>query len=324
MNRFATASLVFATAIFPLFFTDDPYVLHLGILTCINIILATSLQLILTTGLLNLSHAAFMAMGAYSSGLFVKKLGMSFWLSLPLSMVVGSLFALLLGLVVLRTRGAYFFIITFAFAEILVIFLNNFFIPVFGGPSGIVGVPPPSPISIFGFVELKFVSKLTLLYLGLCLMWIDMWVIIRINNSRIGMICKSLEQSEVLSESIGIDTYKYTLLIFVLGCALASMAGVFYAHTIYVVTPYDFDINTAILLVVYMVVGGKDHYLGPFLGAITLTALTEVLRELGHFDLLGYSLTLILIMLFLPGGLISIPQRGKALIGFGLEHLRLR
>ncbi len=299
----------------PLFFINDLFILHLSTLICINIILATSMRLIMTTGLLSLSHSAFMSIGAYCSAFFVKNLGITFWLSLPISGLVGALIACGLGIIVLRTRGAYFFIITFAFAEIVIIFFNNFFIPLFGGPAGIVGVPPPNPISLFGFGQIVFSSKLNLYYLGLMIVFITLWVTRRIDRTRLGMICKGLEQEETLSESIGIDTFKYKLIIFVIGCFFAAIAGSFYAHTIYVVTPHDFDVHISILIVLWVVIGGKDHFWGPIIGAIGLTILAEFLRELGHFELLGYSLALILIMRLMPGGIITLPNKVMSLIG---------
>ncbi|MCB2141079.1 branched-chain amino acid ABC transporter permease [bacterium] len=315
MNKYIYPILILLSIVFPILFINDPYILHLAILSCINIILATSMQLIMTTGLLNLSHAAFMSIGAYCSSFLVKNLGLSFWLSLPISGILGALIAFVLGLIVLRTRGAYFFIITFAFAEIVIIFFNNFFIPLFGGPAGIVGVPPPNPISFFDIGKVLFTSKLNLYYLILAIVFIIMGVIIRINKTRVGMICKGLEQAEVLSESIGVDTFKYSLIIFILGCFFATIAGSLYAHTIYVVTPYDFDVHISILIVLWVVIGGKNHYFGPVIGVVLLTILSELLRELGHFELLGYSVALILIMRLMPGGLITLPEKAMSFIG---------
>jgi branched-chain amino acid transport system permease protein len=271
--------------------------------------LAMSLQLILTMGLLSLAHTAFMAIGAYSSALIVIYFHQSFWLGLLIGGCLSFLIACALGFLILRTTGAYFFLVTMAFLFAAVVFFNNFFVPIFGGPAGIVGIPPPTAIPLFGIGKISFSSKVALYNLGLVFMWLSMGIMIRIHKTRLGMICKSLEQAETLSESIGVDTFKYKLMIFVIASLIATVAGSFYAHTITVITPYDFDIHAVVLCVIFVIVGGKDNVWGPFIGTIILTILGEYMRAFGAYERLSYSIVLILIMLFMPGGLINLSEK---------------
>jgi branched-chain amino acid transport system permease protein len=311
MKKYAFPLMVAISFTLPHFILDDPYKLHVATLMCINLMLATSLQLILTMGLLSLAHTAFMAIGAYSSALIVMQLSQSFWLGLMVGCCISFIVAGMLGALVLRTIGAYFFLVTMAFLLAAVLFFNNFFVDVFGGPAGIVAIPPPTPIPLFGITTISFSSKLAIYNLGLVFMWLSMGILLRIDKTRVGMICKSLEQAENLSESIGIDTFAYKLRIFIIASLIATVAGSFYAHTVSVITPYDFDLHAVVLCVIFVVVGGKDHVWGPFIGTIILTLLAEYLRDFGAYERLTYSVVLILIMIFMPGGLITLFDKIK-------------
>ena len=137
----------------PLFITSY-YSMHILIMILINIILATSLRLIMTTGQVSFAHSGFMAIGAYTSTLLVTKMGLSFWVTLLPVIVVSAIIAILFGYATLRIKGVYFFIASLAFGHIILFALIHWKIP-FGGVAGISNIPRPSPISIPGFFTIN-------------------------------------------------------------------------------------------------------------------------------------------------------------------------
>ncbi|MBI4620499.1 MAG: branched-chain amino acid ABC transporter permease [Desulfobacterales bacterium] len=289
--------------------SSDPYHLQVLMVLLLNIILAISLWVIMTVGQLSLAHAAFMAVGAYTSALLVMKLGLPFWLAMPASGIMAAILALVIGSITLRLKGAYFLLVTFAFGEIVILIFSNFWESLFGGVSGLIGVPPPDPISIPFIPQVRFVSKVPLYYLALSLTLITVLTIYRLKNSRLGLTFGALKEGDLLAECIGIDIMKYKVMAFTVGCFFAGIAGSLYAHSFVVVTPIDFSFYHSVYILIYVVVGGESSFLGPILGASVLTLFSEILRKFGHYESIGYGIALILVMLFLPSGIISLLER---------------
>jgi branched-chain amino acid transport system permease protein len=193
-------------------FSQDPYFLNILITTGIWTTSVWGVRLIMSTGQLTLGHAAYMAVGAYSSTLLVMKAGLSFWLAFPLSGLISALIALLIGYPTLRIKGVYFSIITFAFAEIIRLIIIDW-PSLLGGYGGIAGIPSPS-----SFFFIRFTSRLPYYYLILILCLITYVVMVRMDKSRIGKIFSSIHESDTLAESVGINIMKYKLIAFCIGC----------------------------------------------------------------------------------------------------------
>lgn len=288
--------------------TSEPYVFHILCLIGINIIFACSLNAIVNIGELNLAQAAFMGIGAYTSTLLVTRLGVSFWIALPAASLVSAIVSLPIGLLTLRFRGAYFLLFTFLFAELVRILLSNFWIGLFGGIPGLTNIPRPR-IDLGSLLVETFDSKISFYYLILALTVLTVVVLRRTDKSRIGMVFKAISQSESLAESIGISTMKFKVLGCALGCFFAGMAGSLYAHFVGIITPSDFGIHSVLTPIAYVVVGGMGSVFGPVIGTAFLMILSHFfLRQFGFYELLLYGMIIVLIIRFMPEGLISVPR----------------
>lgn len=288
--------------------TREPYVFHILCLIGINVIFACSLNAIVNIGELNLAQAAFMGIGAYTSTLLVTRLGLSFWIALPAASLVSAVVSLPIGLLTLRFRGAYFLLFTFLFAELVRILLSNFWIGLFGGIPGLTNIPRPR-IDLGSLLVVTFDSKISFYYLILALTVLTVVVLRRTDKSRIGMVFKAISQSESLAESIGISTMKFKILGCALGCFFAGMAGSLYAHFVGIITPSDFGIHSVLTPIAYVVVGGMGSVFGPVIGTAFLMVLSHFfLRQFGFYELLLYGMIIVLIIRFMPEGLISVPR----------------
>lgn len=306
-KRVCIAVILVILAVMP-FFTREPYVFHILCLIGINIIFAASLNAILNIGELNLAQAAFMGIGAYASTLLVTMAGLSFWVALPLASLVTATVSLFIGLLTLRFKGAYFLLFTFLFAELIRILLSNFGIGLFGGIPGITNIPKPR-IDLPGFLLITFDSKIEFYYLILVISLITILILGRIDRSRTGMIFDAISQSDSLAESIGISSMKFKVLGVAIGCFFAGVAGSLYAHFVGIITPSDFAVHSVLAPIAYVVVGGMGTVIGPVIGTTFLMILSHFfLRQLGFYELLVYGIIIVVIIRFMPEGLISIPR----------------
>jgi len=288
--------------------TQEAYVFHILCLIGINIVFACSLNIILNIGELNLAHAAFMGIGAYTSTILVMRLSLPFWFSMPVAMLVSAIISLAIGFLTLRFKGAYFLLFTFLFAELVRILLSNFWIGLFGGIPGLTNIPRPS-ITIPGLFQTKFTSNVDFYYLILVLVIITIFVMRRMDVSRLGLLFRAISQSESLVESAGISATRFKILGCAIGCCFAGLAGSLYAHFVGIITPHDFSVHAVLAPIAYVVVGGMGSIYGPVLGTSFLMVLSHFyLRQLGLYELLIYGIIIVLIIRFMPEGLISIPR----------------
>jgi branched-chain amino acid transport system permease protein len=277
------------------------YYAYVFTLMCVNIILAASLRPSLTCGQLNIGHSAFMSIGAYTSALLAKNLGLPF----ELSLVCGGLLAAVIGIGVgystLRLRGVYFAMVTVAFVEVIRL-IAQVWVSLTRGMSGLSGIPKPS---LLGMV---FATKTSQYYLALGLMLLILFILYKLEYSRLGYIWKSIGMAENLSQSLGINVANYKVLGFVIGCFFAGVAGAFYAHFIRFLFPPEFSFLLATNILIYNFVGGRGHFVGPIVGAAFLTLLSEPFRG-SAYETIFFSIAMLLTILFLPGGLITLPGR---------------
>ena len=292
---------------------SDPYILHMLIMSGVFALHTMGWVLILRVGQFSLGQAGFYAIGAYTSALMVKEQGLSFWIALPLSGIIAASIALMIGSVVLRIRGLYFAIITFAFAEIVRLIIISW-PEVLGGLNGITGIPKPSPIDIMGLIKVDFVaSRVPFYYLMLLLLTIAASVFWRMDVSRLGRIFRCISMNDALSESVGINLMKVKVLAFSVACFFSGISGSFFAHYYGVLHPDSFTVWESILIQIKATVGGTASAVGgPIIGAATLTVIGEFLRSTKHLEPLLYGAILMMILFILPGGLVSLgPQIAK-------------
>jgi branched-chain amino acid transport system permease protein len=294
------------------------YYARIIMLACINIILAVSLNLITGfTGQFSIGHAGFMAVGAYASAYLTVFHGQNWEHQLSvligsgaahaliflLAIIVGALVAALAGLLVgipsLRLRGDYLAIVTFGFAEIIRIVIIN--IDKVGGATG---------LSVPGYTNFFWVGVFAV---------ITIVVVHNIVHSNTGRALISIREDELAAEAMGINTTRYKVLAFVISSAMAGIAGVLFGHYTQFLSTNDFQFDRSFLIIIMIVLGGMGSITGSILGAVVITVLPELLRQLPgdlyNYRLVIFSALLILIMLTRPQGLMGTKE-------FGLNWLR--
>ena len=275
----------------------------------INIILVTSFQLITTTGGWSLAHIPMMGCGAYGTALLSGGLGIPFWISLPLSALTAAAVGLVISYPLARTKGFAFFVASFAAGEAIRLCWTRFKIP-FGGHKGLT---VPAPVLVENVAWLDFEEAVPYYFLTLTITLFSLIIMYRLNSSRIGDSWRALASEEKLAKSIGINITKYKMLAFAGGSFFAGVAGVLLAHRLWAIEPRQFGFNATLYLLVWVVFGGSQTFAGPILGVVTLTFLGELLRPLVEWVPMIYGAIVILILIFLPDGLESLPNKLKSL-----------
>jgi branched-chain amino acid transport system permease protein len=256
-------------------------------------------------GLLDLGYVAFYAVGAYSYALLNYHFGLGFWLALPIGAGLALMFGILLGFPVLRLRGDYLAIVTLGFGEIIRLILENWNDFSFG-PSGIANIPRPG---FFG-IELSLDQATTYLYfLMIALVLMTIFVVSRLQNSRIGRAWIALREDEVACQAMGIDKTKTKLTAFAMGATWAGMAGVVFAAKTTFINPASFTIWESIIILCVVVLGGMGSVLGVICGALILILLPEYLRAFSEYRMLIFGSVLVVMMVFRPGGIVSEVRR---------------
>jgi branched-chain amino acid transport system permease protein len=277
-----------------LFLTYQSLLAFIGI----NGLLALSVYATLSCGQLSLANAGFMAIGAYAAALLTQRAHLPFSLALAASMALPAAVAVPLGLPVLRLRGVFLAIATIGFGEVVRLFFVNWSYT--NGALGLVAIP----------------QRTTLWGIWLAL-GIALYVLARIRGSRAGYALEAIREDETAARTMGIDTTAHKLAMFVLGAAIAGLAGGLEAHLTYMVAPNGYGFSRVVDMLVQAVVGGSAAFFGPVLGAAFLTALPELMREIsarigvspGPFRLFVNGVILLAVILFLPNGLVSLPSR---------------
>jgi len=290
--------------VFPFIFSM--YQTNIMITGLIYVMLGLGLNIVVgLAGLLDLGYVAFYAVGAYSYALLNHHFGIGFWTALPIGAGVGVLFGILLGFPVLRLRGDYLAIVTLGFGEIIRLILENWNEFSFG-PSGIANIPRPSLFSI----QLSLQNAtIYIYYLMILLVLFTIFVVNRLQDSRIGRAWIALREDEVACEAMGVDRRKTKLTAFALGATWAGMAGVIFAAKTTFINPASFTIWESIIILCIVVLGGMGSIIGVIVGALILILLPEYLRAFSEYRMLIFGGMLVLMMVFRPGGIVSDVRR---------------
>ena len=313
-SRFVGLAVLIAVIV-ALSFSLGTYYIDIMTLLLINIILVSSFRLITTTGGWNLAHVPLMGLGAYISAILAKSYGMPFWATLPLAGLGAAVAGLVFSLPLRRTKGLAFFIASFAAGEAMRLTWTRLTVP-FGGHRGIYAIPAPdfSPIPVLQ--SINFAKPLPFFLLTLAITLVCLFIMYRIDKSRIGRTFAALYSEESLAKSVGIDIPKYKTLAFALGSLFAGIAGCILAHYQGSIDPSSFGFITTMYLLVWVIFGGTHSFIGPILGVISLTILHTILENVvtSEWIPLVYGVILIVTLVFLRGGIESLPER--------LSHLR--
>ncbi len=263
-----------------------------------NALLALSIYLTLSCGMLVIANAAFMGIGAYTSALLTMNSGLPFPLALAAGMAAPAFMAFVIGKPTLRLSGVYLAMATLAFGEVVRIALLNAE-SLTGGALGLNGIPQSTQ---WWHVALALVITLALLW--------------RLRHSRVGRAFESIKEDETAAGLMGIDVGAHKMLAFVLGAAIAGLAGTLNAHLTFFIGPNEYGFDRAVDILTMTILGGTGNLTGPVIGAVILTLLPELLRSFKDFRLVVNGFILVLIVLFLPKGIWD-PARFKGWFGRG-------
>lgn len=301
------SGIVFAALVAIPTFVSNQFYLHMLTLTFYNAIFVVSFGLISRTGNLSLGHAAFAGIGGYVSALLAIRFGINPLLSIPVGAVVAGLVAWGIGAAILRLRGVYFVLVTFLFGQVFTLVMIDAR-EVTGGASGLVGIPA---LKMFGQSFTSVQNYYYVMLAGAALVVLFVWALLR---SPTGRALSSVEENPVLAEAIGISTRRAQTLAFALGSGLAGFGGGLVTFYLRYVSPESFTFWESASAIIMLVVGGRASIGGWLLGVAFLTPLPEFLREAREMQHIIYATILILILLFLPGGLLSLKSRLTSLV----------
>ncbi|WP_439331025.1 branched-chain amino acid ABC transporter permease [Mesorhizobium carmichaelinearum] len=265
-------------------------------------------------GRINIGQGAYALIGGYVSAILVTTYGVSFWLTLPLAGLFCASVSVLIGLPILRLRGVYFAMVSLTLTEVAR--LLALALPITNGARGIVSIPLPGSISLFGIALVPDFATLAnprlafyivaILLMALCFVGLR-----RLAHSRIGQLCQSLQQNEELASSIGVNITYLRVVAYAISSFLGGVGGAMFASISQSIYPSSFTVADSVNFMLNCFLGGLAYVLGPMLGTFVLYFGWDVLFQTGEFQLLIFSTVLIVLILVLPNGLMSLTLPGK-------------
>jgi branched-chain amino acid transport system permease protein len=266
-------------------------------------------------GRINIGQGAFALLGAYVSAILVTKAGISFWISLPISGLFAAFVAVLIGLPILRLKGVYFAMITLVLTQVVT--LTALALPITNGAKGITSIPLPGELSLFGLTLIPDFATLenprqAFYYTTAVLMVLTFAAMYRLVNSRLGHLCRSMQQNEELASSIGVNIAYIRIVIYAIASFFGGVGGAMFGSIAQSVYPSSFQVADSVNFMLNCFLGGLGYVFGPMLGTLVLYFGWDLLFEFGKFQMLIYSGVLILLILVLPNGLLSLrlPKKG--------------
>ena len=286
--------------IFPL--VSSTYQTNIMTTALMYVVLGLGLNIVVgQAGLLNLGYVAFYAAGAYTYALLYYHFGVGFWLALPLGALAATILGVLLALPVLRLQGDYLAIVTLGFGEITRLVLENWNEFSFG-PSGISGIPRPG---LFGIEMDMHDATVYLYFLMILLCIITIFVVNRLQDSRIGRALLALREDEIACQAMGINKTMVKLTAFALGSTWAGLVGVIFAAKTTFVNPASFTFLESAMILSIVVLGGTGSIIGIIIGALLLILLPEYLRAFSDYRMLLFGIIMVIMMIFRPQGIVT-------------------
>jgi len=310
MVALALLALVYLVAI-PLYFAQSNYIL--GVITNASILSFISLGVWVTfaIGRINISQGAFALIGGYTAAILGTRYDVSFWLCLPLAGVVAAAIGTVIGAAILRLRGVYFAMITLSLTEaVRLAFLNGGAFT--QGASGIVNIPRPDALSVFGVTIIpafQGANPMPFYYLAAAVLILGLLAVWRLTTSRLGWVFRSMRQNEELAASIGINVARYRVIAYGFSCAFGGMGGAFIAAFHQNIYPASYSVTDSVYFMLYCFLGGLDFVFGPVVGAFLLVISFELLHDLQQYQALIYGVLMISCILWLPNGILSLSRR---------------
>jgi len=274
------------------------YGIYLLTLWCVYVMAGMGLNLTVGyAGQMSIGHAAFLGIGAYTAGILLK-LGLSFWFVLPIAALLCFFVGLVLGFPALRVQHHYLAFATLGFNVLMYLFFRNEEW-LTGGTFGVSGIP--RPVLFDGSGAYFYFTYASTIMLALVLVWLI--------RSPWGRAFAALRDNPIRAESLGVNIMAYTLLAFAIGAAFAGIAGAYFAALVQFIEPAPFSLTSSLMMLLMVIVGGSGRFFGPMLGAAIVILLPEWLRVMQDWYLVVFGLAVVALMIWLPGGLLSIPER---------------
>lgn len=296
--------LLLVAIVFPFIFST--YQTNIMITALMYVVLGLGLNIVVgMAGLLDLGFVAFYAVGAYAYALLNHHFGLGFWQVLPIGGGLAALAGIILGFPVLRLRGDYLAIVTLGFGEIIRLVLENWS-EFSKGPSGISNIDRPG---LFG-IDLSLEGSIIYIYfIMLVFLILTIFVVNRLQDSRLGRAWIALREDEIACQAMGIDKMKTKLAAFSLGAFWAGFMGVIFAAKTTFINPASFTFLESAIILSIVVLGGMGSIVGVIIGAFVLILLPEYLRALSEYRMLAFGAILVMMMVFRPQGLIANVRR---------------
>lgn len=307
-RRALTIGAAALLAIFPLLPFIDNYWIDVGFYCGIYALLGLSLNIVLgEVGLFDLGHTGFYAIGAYATAILNTQLHLPILLLLPISALAAGLFAWIVTAPVIHLKGDYLCIVTIGIGEIVRLTMINNPLGLTGGPNGINGIDTPVLI-------VPIISSRQFYYLIWGVIALVTFALVRLQRSRVGRAWNYIREDETAAEALGVDVRRYKLAAFVIGAAIAGVAGNIYASKQMSVSPESFTFMESSLLFCIVLLGGLGSIPGTMLGAIAITVFPEIFRPFAKYRLMFFGLALLFMMIFKPAGLLPrVRDSGEAL-----------
>lgn len=245
-----------------------------------------------------IGHAGFFCIGAYCEAILATRLGLSFWMVLPIAGIVTAIFGGVVALPTLKMKGIYLSIVTLGFSEIVRLVALNWE-GLTGGPMGIKGIPVPT---IFG---LQFSGSKTYYYIFLAVAVLFVFITSRVIRSRVGRAWTAIREDELAAKSLGVQTRFYKATNFMYGAFWAGIAGAAYAPYVRFIDSTMFSLDEGFNILSMVIIGGQGTLVGPVVGSVIVNLLTELLRPVGQWRMVAYGLLIILMMWWRPQGLVG-------------------
>jgi branched-chain amino acid transport system permease protein len=292
----------------------NPYTLQVFTFLFLNLILAISIYITLSTGQLSLGHAGFMSIGAYTASIATKSADLPLVAALLIAVAVTGVIALIVGSPTLRLHGLYLAIATLGFGEVVRVIMLN--LEVTNGALGLTGLKSLGTrlydmLKMIGInaadwgISVSQMKALATLIAMVLLFAVILLCQIRLNRSRAGRAFSAIRADETAARAMGINITYYKMLAYLIGSMMAGLGGGLYAHITTAITPDDFNYHRVVEILSFAVIGGAEVIVGPLFGAALLTGLPEFLRVLAEYKMIFYGSLLILVMAFRPHGLIT-------------------
>jgi branched-chain amino acid transport system permease protein len=298
-QKIGLAVILVALALAPLVLKN--YGIYLLTLWCVYVMAVMGLNLTVGyAGLMSLGHAAFLGIGAYTAAILMKA-GVAFWIVLPAAALLCFVLGLGLGFPALRVRHHYLAFATLGFNVLVFLFLRNEEW-LTGGTFGISGIRRPSllGLSLDGSGAFFYFTYAATIAVALLLAWLI--------RSPWGRAFAALRDNPIRAESLGVNIVAYTLLAFAIGAGCAGIAGAYFAALVQFIDPAPFHLSASLTMLLMVIVGGSGRFFGPMLGAALVVLLPEWLRFMKDWYLVVFGLSVVALMIWLPGGLMSIPD----------------